>query len=288
MKSQRGMTKKEFEHIQTLCRAWLGQPETGKENRLSILAGGVLSRPIEIEARGFLTFDNARITSAVDCETGICYTQTIRSASGSEIVIDTPFAKASLPGEPDRAQELRPTQLRYQEAMKQLDASAQVTPTSAMAIEDNPIWIAPEDRGPEVPLPSYFLYAHAELIGHSFLETSSPSIRQRRGRFYPDDDYWKYAEIFGNFTDALNDCVEATVKAAYVGADDETLAAEKRFAGLAIQVTELNLHLVAADGRKVRTAVLRIDDYAAKYDDPAERWLYIVTEDQETYDAFFN
>jgi len=136
--------------------------------------------------------------------------------------------------------------------------------------------------------PQYFVYTGSELLGYSLLERGAATVLNRSGRFYPDEDYYKYAETLIEHTEAMNDNYEEVVKAAYLGDDEYTHRAVKRYEKVSAQVAALNLFVADERGRRLRATEVRIDDYTAKYGDADEVWLEIVAEDQEAYDAFFS
>src|SRR6185369_5141512 len=120
------MTRAELEHIQTVCHEWLRQPGVGQDSRRRI-SSSALSRPVELKITGLLTFDDVLITSAVDTETGSCYTKLIARPGEAGEFFDTPFeaiaADTDAPvKEPARV--LTATRERYQEAMARLRDSS--------------------------------------------------------------------------------------------------------------------------------------------------------------------
>src|SRR6185437_6147309 len=127
------MTRAELEYIQTACHEWLRQPGVGQDSRRTI-SSSALSRPVQLQITGLLTFDDVLITSVVDAETGICYTKLIARPGEAGEFFDTPFE--SIPPDTDAAVKepakvLTATRKRYQEAMARLRDSARSDVTDA-------------------------------------------------------------------------------------------------------------------------------------------------------------
>src|ERR1044072_8408655 len=89
------MTKDELEQIQSIIRQWMSEPTTHSESRLTIPAGIVTDRAIVIVINSLLTFDNVLIESAVDTDSGLCYTKRIGPSGEAGEFIDTPFEMLS-------------------------------------------------------------------------------------------------------------------------------------------------------------------------------------------------
>ena len=105
------MTKEELDYIQTACRESLQQPGRATGSRITISADGPLSRPVEVELKGILTFDNVRITSAVDAETGVCYTKLLEQPDGISEFFDRPREKLAPDPTPTNVSEPAPMQI---------------------------------------------------------------------------------------------------------------------------------------------------------------------------------
>ena len=276
------MTKEELEQIQSVCRDWLRQPGVANGSRLIIPAGGAVSRTVELEVSSLLTFDNVTITSAVDADTGVCYSKLIAGQGESGETIDTPLemitggeTSPSTSPVPKQSAPLRATQKRYQDAMQRLAEThdSHVTEGSRSASDTNAWWIekVPSEADQQ---PKYLLYTNGELLGHSLLERAR-SDGQRSGRFHPSEDYFTYAHIFAALPQAENDCFEASAREAYeiVEAGDDEY--RKRFNELSAEVDALQLYLEDEDGLKIKTTELRLEDLSHHFDDETERWLHV-------------
>jgi len=276
------MTKEELEQIQSVCRDWLRQPVVANGSRLTIPAGGAVSRTVELEVSSLLTFDNVTITSAVDADTGVCYSKLIARPGESgefihaslEMITAGETSPSTSPTQKQSAP-LRATQKRYQDAMQRLaethdgdanDALRSASDTNAWWIEKVP---SEADRQPK-----YLLYTNGELLGHSLLERAR-SDGQRSGRFHPSEDYFAYAHIFAALPQAENDFLEANAREAYdiVEAGDDEY--RKRFNELSAEVDALQLYLEDEDGLKIKTTELRLEDLSHHFDDETERWLHV-------------
>jgi len=274
------MTEKELEQIQSVCRAWLQRSDTAKDSRLTIPAEGSLLRPVELKIGALLTFDNVLILSADDAETGVCYAKLIRQPDGLEEVFITPWAKIAAGSGTSPAPEpplRRASQQRYQDAMEHLAQIQQrAREVNAAANDIDRWWVESESVDSSGP-PRYLLYTNGKLLGHSLLERSS-SGGQLRGRFYPSDEYFEYANIFEALPQAENDCLEANAEEAYgifnAGNDEY----RTRYAQLSGQVAELELYAETEAGDRIATAKIELQDLSHLYDDQAERWLLITTE----------
>jgi hypothetical protein len=272
------MTQEELEQIQTICHEWLRQPGTSNGSCMTIPAGGALLRPVELEVRSLLTFDNVMITSAVDAVTGVCYSKLIARSGEPGEFIDAPLesvtSSAPLP-EQERPAALRATQERYQDAMKRSAESRadEISQGDPSATGTNAWWI--EKASPEADeQPKYLLYTSEELLGYSLLERTR-SQGQVSGRFYPGENYFAYATLFENLSEAENDCMEATAREAYEieeAGDDQY---RKRFNELLAQASALELHVKNEDGLKIEAVEVRLDDLSRYYNDQTERWLSV-------------
>jgi len=279
------MTKEELEHIQAVTCGWLKKPGTGKGSRLTIPAGGALSRTVEVSVSALLTFDNVLIMSANDSETGICYTKLIRQADGLEEVFDTPFEKIAADSVASRTPKpplMRATQRRYQEAMDRLvrtqQADANASVPSPVSTDD--WWIEKATCGADQP-PKFLLYTNGKLLGYSLLERVL-SDGKRSGRFHASEDYFEYADIFAAFPQAENDWLEANVQEAYGIFEAENDGYRKKFAQLSAQVDALELYVEAESGNRLEASEVRLEDLSHKYDDQTERWLHVTVNKEES------
>lgn len=275
------MTKEEHEHIQIVCRGWMRQEATGKDSRLTIPPGGALTRMVDVKIEAVLTFDNVLITSAVDAETGVCYTRLIRKPEEPGMFFDTPFEQTPPPpGEPLAHPTLRATQKRYQEAMARIAESERdrvnesVTPSAYL----DDWWIDKENLGSD-SRPKYLLYTNKVLLGYSLLERSR-SGGERSGRFHPSEDYFEYAVFFDSLPEAETDYSDAIAEEAYGIVNDRSEKYRTRFNELSAQVNALNLYIKNEAGRRMEATEVRLEDLSRRYDDQTERWLYVTVDDQ--------
>jgi hypothetical protein len=269
------MTKAELEYIQAACRDWLQQPGPAT-GRTIIPAAGPLSRPVEVERSGILTFDNVLITSAVDVETGVCYTKLIEQPDGVSEFFDTPFEKIEPGPTPTPDSEpppMRATQKRYRDAMQRLAEERPEADRDAQAIDLTLSWIEKEKLDSD-DRPKYQLYTNGELLGYSLLERAGSDGR-RIGRFHPSENYFDYAHIFAALPQAENDWFEASAREAYgirEAGDDEY---RKRFNELSAEADTLKFYLEDEQGLRIKTLELRLEDLSRHYDDETERWLHV-------------
>ena len=269
------MTKEELEHIQAACRDWLQQPAT--TSGTIIPAAGPLARPVEVERKGILTFDNVLITSAIDAESGVCYTKLIEQPDGVSEFFDTPFEKLdprSPPTADSQPAPTRATQRRYHDAMQRL---AEERPsTNRQAIDLTQPWIEKENLDAD-ERPKYQLYTNGKLLGYSLLERAGAD-GQRSGRFHPSENYFDYAHIFAALPQAENDWFEANAREAYgisEAGDDER---RKRFNELSAAADMLAFYLEDEAGSRIKTLAVRLEDLSRHYDDETERWLHVAIE----------
>lgn len=269
------MTKQELEYIQAACRVWLQQPGADM-SRTIIPAAGPLSRPVEVARSGVLTFDNALITSAVDVETGVCYTKLIEQTEGVSEFFDTPSEEIAPDRNPVNVSEpaMRNTQKKYQDAMRRSEEER--CDAEATAIDLNPSWLEKENPD-SANQPKYQLYTNGKLLGYSLLERAG-SDGQRIGRFHPSEDYFDYAHIFAALPQAENDCFEANAREGYgiMEAGDEEQ--RKRFNELSAEADELKFYLEDEEGLRIKASVVSLEDLSRHYDDETERWLHVAIE----------
>jgi hypothetical protein len=272
------MTEEELERIQRACHEWLRQPGTSNGSRMTIPAGGVLSRNVEVEVRSLLTFDNVMIASAIDSETNACYSKLIAKQGGPGEFVDTPLSnipRSSTLASQTKSAPPRATQKRYQDAMERLagtppsDTKAQFPPAS----EPNAWWI---ERGNSEAdqQPKYLLYTDGKLLGYSLLEREG-SHGQRSGRFHPSEDYFDYSEVLAALPQAENDCFEANAEEGYGIFNPGNEDYRTRFAQLSGQVDRLKLYVETESGRRIMTSKVELQDLSRHYDDQTERWLVI-------------
>jgi hypothetical protein len=129
--------------------------------------------------------------------------------------------------------------------------------------------------------PRYLVYSRAQLLGYTFLERVR-AAGERSGRFYPDEDYFAYADIFAALPDAEDEWCEAAARTAYGIVEPGADESGKRFNELSAQVEALALCLKTEDGQGVEVTEIRLMDLSLKYDDQAERWLYVTLEQETT------
>jgi len=251
------MTKDELEQIQSICRQWMSEPTTNFESRLTIPSGIVLERTIVIKINALLTFDNVLIESAVDADTGFCYTKRIGEAGTTGEFIATPFemieSHATQTGEPAVSTHLRRSEQQ---------PTAAPLATAAPEIDSDP------DR------PKFLLYSNETLLGYSLLEHARAG-NQRKGRFHPSDDYFDYSAMFEEFPQAENDWMEVNAREAYGLTDENAGEVQKKFDELLAGIEGLKLYLADGDGRAITTVEVRVEDLSRHYDDPSERWLHV-------------
>lgn len=273
------MTKEELEHIQAVCRGWLRQTDTSKDSRLTIPAGGALSRDVEVKITALLTFDNVLIRSAVDTETGACYTKLLGRQGEPGHFIDTPLAMltsdstASVAGVPPP---LRATQKRYQDAMERLAETEQANAKAIVASSIEPdAWIEKANSEADRQ-PKYLLYTNGKLLGYSVLERVR-SNGERSGRFHASEEYFEYVDIFAALPQAEDDYLEANAREAYGLFAEENDGYRARFAQLSAQVNELKLYVEDESGQKIDASEIRLEDLSHHYEDETERWLYTIS-----------
>jgi hypothetical protein len=282
------MTRAELEHIQTVCHEWLRQPGVGQDSRRTI-SSSALSRPVELKITGLLTFDDVLITSAVDAETGSCYTKLIARPGEAGEFFDTPFESiAPATDAPVKeAKVLTATRERYQEAMARLrDSSRSDIRDVANQIETD--WwsgiIPRSERDAGDVDPKFLLYTNRKLLGYSLLERTL-STNESRGRFHPSEDYFEYAEFFASLPAAENEWMEANVQEAYGLTVPEALESRNRFNELLVQLEALGLYIENEDGQPIETVEIKLEDLSRYYGDEAERWLYVTLNVDAEYEG---
>jgi len=252
------MTKDELEQIQLIIRQWMSEPTTRSDSLLTIPSGIVSDRAIVIEIKSLLTFDNVLIESAVDTDSGLCYTKRIGPSGKPGEFIDTPFEM--LPGETAPTSEpALPANFSHRAQQPAIEPSLNES--------------SPEvDSDPERP--KFLLYSNQTLLGHSFLEQTKSS-NERKGRFHPSDDYFDYSQIFEAFPQAENDWMELNAREAYGLTDDDADAYRNRFNELINKIEALKLYLADATSQRIETKEVTVEDLSYYYDDQRERWLYV-------------
>ena len=255
----------QIRHIQTTCREWLSNPATTRDTLFIIPADNVVPHSVSIEIQGILTFDDVLIRSAVDAETRVCYTKHISRWGDAGTFIDAPLetiAPAGTPLVPD-SQTTGQTESEATDALKPSTGIYEpVVFNEAPALEFKP------------PPESYLLCSNEVVLGYSLLEKTR-SENQRRGRFIPSDDYYEVADIFQDFPQAENDCLEANAREAYGLVDDEASEYRKVFNELSLRIDALKLYLADDQGNPLNTIEVRLEDLSKYYGDQSERWLYV-------------
>jgi hypothetical protein len=270
------MTREELEHIQSVCRGWLRLPDTAQGSSMTIPPGGVLTRETRVKASAILTFDNVPIVSAVDAETGVCYTSLVGRQGEAGELFDTSWEKIASQ-EVQRAEPppkvLRATQQRYRDVAERLALAREAANNVPLAGEASSDWIEKENLEADAR-PKYLLYTNQTLLGYSLLERTR-SGGERSGRFHASENYFDYFEIFAALPEIENEALEANVREAYGIFDGENSAHRTRFNELAAQVTALELYVTDDTGLRIEGAAVRLEDLSQYYHDPTERWLYI-------------
>jgi hypothetical protein len=259
------MTKDELEQIQSICRQWMSEPTTHRESRLTIPSGVVLPRTMLIEIKGLLTFDNVRILSAIDVDSGVCYTKLIGNLLEVGTFIDAPFEMIEAGANETSASDATAAANSVAVPCVQPTITQPRIPASDMLAAE-----ADSDSGP----PRFLLYSNQTLLGYSLLEKTR-SAQQKSGRFYPSDDYFDYSQLFEAFPQAENDWMEVSAREAYGLTADNAGEYRKRFAELSEGIEALRLYLADAEGRAIETAEVGVEDLSRHYDDQSERWLHV-------------
>jgi len=159
--------------------------------------------------------------------------------------------------------------------LSRLAESQQAQADKAEAVSDLlPSWIPRQNFDVDDEQPKFFLYSDQKLLGYSLLERTRTN-HQLSGRFHASDDYFEHAEIFVEFVEAENDCLEANVREAYGLFDPENAGMQARFDELSTRVNALQLYVADETGGRLVTSEVRIEDLSRKYDDETERWLFV-------------
>ena len=268
------MTRDELEQIQKTCHEWLRQPGTSQGSRMTIPVEGAISSEFHVEVRSILTFDNVLIRSVVDCATGVCYTKLIGPHREAGDFIDTPFEMITAP--PTRPEPQDPSTARdaeLGESPERVDQSWGSRDYSGGAFE-RPIPLIETHDIDGNPRPKYLLYTNGKLLGYSRLERTD-AYYERRGRFYPVEDYYDHAEIFEQMVTAENEFLEASVEeASGIEADPDSKIRDK-YNELSDRIEALKFYLADEDGRRLDASQIKLEDRARYYGDESERWLYV-------------
>lgn len=285
------INEEQFKQIQSLCREWLSDPTTNRESRLTIPAGGGVSESITIEFKTILTFDNVLITSAVGVESGTCFTKLIGKSGEPGTFIDAPFDMIAASDE--RRAGVMPQKCGEMESVPGAAATGSVQPrklgTGGQDSSVDPVPTAPgsdstattkphDDRSMAFETNStdekYLLYSNGTVLGFSSLEKTK-SQHQRTGRFFPSDDYFEFAEIFEEFPQAENDCLDANVHEAYGLTYDNADVFRKKFNDLCERIDALKLYVVDDQGKQIAVTEVKLEDLSKFYSDESERWLHV-------------
>jgi hypothetical protein len=272
------MTKAELEYIQSVCREWLRQPGVSQDSRRTIPSSAALSRSVELKITGLLTFDDVLITSVIDAETGACYTKLVAQSGEAGEFFDTPFeslAPAAVSSVKEPSKTLTATRQRYQEAMARLvDSGPNESGLTNQIETDSWVGTIPRsERDESDEGMKFLLFTNGKSLGYSLLENTL--ARERRGRFYPSEDYFEYAEIFAALPAAENEFMEANVQEAYGLLVADALEARSRFSELSSKLEALKLYVENEDGHLIEAVEIRLEDLSRHYDDEAERWLHV-------------
>jgi hypothetical protein len=268
------MTPDELEQIQTACHEWLRQPGTSQGSRMTIPAPGAISSELHVEVRSILTFDNVLIRSVVDCITGVCYTKLIGPYGETGDFIDTPFEMVATATRPEPKNQSPARDAELGKSTERVDESVECGDGSGGAYERPIPLIETHDINGE-PRPKYLLYTNGKLLGYSRLERTDAD-GDRRGRFYPIEDYYDYAAIFEEMVTTENEVLEINLQEAYgIEADPDAAAIRNKFNDLSARIEALELYLSDEDGQRIDAAQIKLEDRARYYGDEAERWLYV-------------
>lgn len=260
MQGLRTITEEELKRIQSLCREWLGDPATNRDSRLTIPAETVLPESITIEIKSILTFDNVLITSAVDAETGTCYTKLVSKSGERGTFIDTPF-EMFVGGKAQQADK----------TASEPSAHPIERVTSEMTNPRRDVATSFENDAANL---QYRLCSNGKVLGYSALEKTTYE-HHRSGRFFPSDDYYEVAETFEQFPQAENDCLEANVREAYGLTDDQAPAFRRKFNDLCARIDALKLYVADESGKQLATTEFKLEDLSYFYGDESERWLHV-------------
>jgi hypothetical protein len=119
----------------------------------------------------------------------------------------------------------------------------------------------------------FLLCTNGTVLGYSSLEKTK-SENYRKGRFFPSDDYFEFAEIFEDFPQAENDCMDANVHEAYGLTYDNASEFRNKFNDLCERIDALKLYVVDDSGKQVAVTELKLEDLSKFYGDESERWLH--------------
>lgn len=132
----------------------------------------------------------------------------------------------------------------------------------------------------------YYLYSGDELLGYSMLEGHDSSMGIRGGKFYPSENYSKVEHIFRQLFKTMLDGDEAR---RISGNYDSLGVPSAQVKELLAQVDALKLRIETADGRRVGTFRINVEDYSdVDVLGKEERHLEIIVDDRKTYEEFFN
>jgi hypothetical protein len=278
----KSITEEQLKRIQSGCREWLRNPATTSNSRLTIPQDAVLPHAITIEIKAILTFDNVLITSAVDTETGACYTKLIGKSGEPGIFIDTTFEMIS------RDRQSAPVFSQKCEDMESVPEAvptgsgfehSSVNPVASASGTDSTVAIKPHADSSiafesHSETEKYLLCSNGMVLGTSALEKTK-SAHERRGRFFPSDDYYEVAQIFMQFPQAENDCLEVNVREAYGLTDDDASELRKKFNDLCERIDALKLYVADQSGKQIATKEIRLEDLSYFYREESERWLHV-------------
>ena len=267
------MTRDELEQIQTKCHEWLRQAGTAEGSRMTIPAAGAISNEVHLGVSSILTFDNVLIRSVVDTATGVCYTKLIGPHGEAGEFIDTPFEMITATATPPEPKD----QSAARDAVpgkspERVDESAEGRDGSGAYARPIPLIETHDIDGN--PRPRYFLYTNGKLLGYSRLERAAAD-GELRGRFYPSEDYYDYAEIFAEMVQAEDEVLEINVQEAYGLATDPDSKIRDIFNDLSGRIEALQLYVTDEDGCRIHAAEIKLEDRARYYNDESERWLYV-------------
>jgi hypothetical protein len=250
------VTQDQLQRIQSICRDWLSNPATTRDSRLTIPLGAVVPHAIMIDINTILTFDNVLISSAVDAETGVCYTKLIGKAGEPGIFIDPPLEMIAT----ERA--------HTPENSSMLVAASIASKREVVKPHHDPAITFDPDRE------KFLLCANEIVLGFSALEKTH-SENHRSGRFFPSDDYFEYAEIFEARPQVENDYLEASLREAYGLMDEKADEYRKEFNELSARIDALNLYVADQNRNPIAIAEVRLEDLSRYYGDQRERWLHV-------------
>jgi len=252
----------------------LNNPATNRDDRLTIPAGALFSRAITVEIKSILTFDNVLITSAVDVETGVCYTKLIGKSGEAGTFIDATIEmigsdEARLTREADHESK---ASAGFESATP--DATFSAKPTETIEVNPRPASDPASTVESDPTQQKYLLCSNRIVLGYSLLEKTRAG-HERSGRFFPSDDYFEFSEIFAAFPQAENDCLEANVREAYGLTDDKADEYRKLFYDLTERIEALKLYVANETGDPFPATEVKVEDLSRHYGDESERWLRV-------------